>query len=76
MEIDSGICRPDGADDRFGFCFYKDVTPTAFVICTLALIEYDANKMAVEAWRSAFEIGLGGQSETAIATSPLTGFLN
>ena len=35
-----------------------------------------AFKLAVEAGRSAFEIGLGEQSETASATSPLTAFLN
>jgi thiazole synthase len=31
---------------------------------------------AVEAGRAAFEIGLGETSESANATSPLTGFLN
>ena len=32
-----------------------------------------AFKLAVEAGRSAFEFGLGAQSETASATSPLDG---
>ena len=41
MKID-GICRPYGAINLFGLCFYKDVTPTAFGICAPALIEYDA----------------------------------
>jgi thiazole synthase len=35
-----------------------------------------AFKMAVEAGRAAFESGLGEQSETASATSPLTAFLD
>jgi thiazole synthase len=35
-----------------------------------------AFKMAVEAGRTAFESGLGAQSEIASATSPLTGFLD
>jgi len=35
-----------------------------------------AFKQAVEAGRTAFEIGLGALSETASATSPLTAFLD
>jgi thiazole synthase len=35
-----------------------------------------AFKLAVEAGRSAFEIGLAEQQTSASATSPLTGFLN
>ena len=35
-----------------------------------------AFKMAVEAGRAAYEAGLGLQSEAAIATSPLTAFLD
>jgi thiazole synthase len=35
-----------------------------------------AFKMAVEAGRSAYESGLGAQSDSASATSPLTAFLN
>jgi thiazole synthase len=35
-----------------------------------------AFKAAVEAGRTAFEVGLGAPSEMASATSPLTGFLN
>jgi len=35
-----------------------------------------AFKMAVEAGRAAFEIGLSAPLETANATSPLTGFLD
>jgi thiazole synthase len=34
-----------------------------------------AFRMAVEAGRAAYEIGLGETSETAQATSPLTAFL-
>ncbi len=35
-----------------------------------------AFKMAVEAGRAAYEIGLGAQQETASPTSPLTAFLS
>jgi len=35
-----------------------------------------AFKMAVEAGRAAFEVGLGALQETASATSPLTAFLD
>ena len=35
------ICRPYGADDLFGFGFYKDVTPTAFGIGAFMLFGYD-----------------------------------
>jgi len=35
-----------------------------------------AFRLAVEAGRTAFELGLGAVSESARATSPLTGFLN
>jgi len=35
-----------------------------------------AFKLAVEAGRAAYEIGLGEQHAEASATSPLTGFLN
>jgi len=35
-----------------------------------------AFKMAVEAGRAAYEIGLVAPQETASATSPLTGFLD
>ena len=34
-----------------------------------------AFRLAVEAGRDAYEIGLGSQRETACPTSPLTGFL-
>jgi thiazole synthase len=35
-----------------------------------------AFKMAVESGRMAFEAGLGSVSKSAVASSPLTGFLN
>jgi thiazole synthase len=35
-----------------------------------------AFKMAVEAGRAAFESGLASAQETAVATSPLTAFLD
>ena len=51
---------------------------------SLATVErpwaFDGNgedfKLAVEAGRAAFEIGLAASQETASATSPLTAFLN
>ena len=35
------ICRPYGADNLFGFGFYKDVTPTAFGIGVGVPFGYD-----------------------------------
>ena len=54
----------------------------AVLVNTAIAIASDANRMAhafkqaVEAGRTAFEIGLGSQQTTASATSPLTAFLN
>ena len=42
MKNNFRICRPYGADDLFGFGFYKDVTPTAFGIGALVPFGYDA----------------------------------
>ena len=58
----------------------QDAVPEVNIAIAVAV--NDPNRMgiafkhAVEAGRSAYEIGLGSQSETASATSPLTAFLN
>ena len=49
---------------------------TAIAVASDASRMAVAFKLAVEAGRAAFEIGLASQQATASATSPLTGFLN
>jgi thiazole synthase len=54
----------------------------AVLVNTAVAVSSDPNriavafKMAVEAGRAAYEIGLASQQETASATSPLTAFLD
>ena len=42
MRNNSRICHPYGADNLFGFGFYKDATPTAFGIGAPVPFRYDA----------------------------------
>ena len=74
--VDAGIGAPSHAAEAM------EMGADAVLVNTAIAVAQDANRMAiafkqaVEAGRSAYEIGLGSQSETASATSPLTGFLN
>ncbi len=74
--VDAGIGAPSHAAEAM------EMGADAVLVNTAIAVASDANKMAVafkqavEAGRSAFEIGLGAQTEIASATSPLTGFLN
>ena len=74
--VDAGIGAPSHAAEAM------ELGADAVLVNTAIAVANDANKMAiafkmaVEAGRSAFENGLGVQSEVASATSPLTGFLN
>ena len=74
--VDAGIGAPSHAAEAM------ELGADAVLVNTAIAVAHDANKMAiafkmaVEAGRSAFENGLGAQSEMASATSPLTGFLN
>lgn len=74
--VDAGLGAPSHAAEAM------ELGADAVLINTAIAIASDANRMArafakaVEAGRDAYEIGLGATSDTAHATSPLTGFLD
>src|SRR5271167_1637569 len=74
--VDAGLGAPSHAAEAM------EMGADAVLVNTAIAVANDPNRMgiafklAVEAGRSAYEIGLGAQSETASATSPLTAFLN
>ena len=74
--VDAGIGAPSHAAEAM------ELGADAVLVNTAIAIARDANRMAVafkqavEAGRTAFEIGLGAQQSAASATSPLTAFLN
>ena len=74
--VDAGLGAPSHAAEAM------ELGADAVLVNTAVAVSSDPNriaiafKMAVEAGRSAYEIGLGAKSETASATSPLTAFLN
>jgi thiazole synthase len=74
--VDAGIGAPSHAAEAM------ELGADAVLVNTAIAVANDPNRMgiafklAVEAGRSAYEIGLGAQSEVASATSPLTAFLN
>ncbi|MEN9575081.1 MAG: hypothetical protein RL514_2936 [Verrucomicrobiota bacterium] len=74
--VDAGIGAPSHAAEAM------ELGADAVLVNTAIAIASDANRMArafqqaVEAGRTAFELGLGTQQTTASATSPLTAFLN
>jgi len=74
--VDAGLGAPSHAAEAM------ELGADAVLVNTAIAVAADPNrmalafKMAVEAGRAAFEIGLAAQLETAHATSPLTGFLD
>ena len=74
--VDAGLGVPSHAAEAM------ELGADAVLINTAIAIASDPNrmavafKMAVEAGRAAYEMGLGAPLPTASATSPLTGFLN
>ncbi len=74
--VDAGIGAPSHAAEAM------ELGADAVLVNTAIAIASDANRMAVafkqavEAGRTAFEVGLGAQQASASATSPLTAFLN
>jgi thiazole synthase len=73
--VDAGLGAPSHAAEAMELGADAVLVNTAIAVaddpCRMAV----AFKLAVEAGRLAYEIGLAAQSETASATSPLTGFL-
>jgi thiazole synthase len=74
--VDAGIGAPSHAAEAM------ELGADAVLVNTAIAIADDPNRMAiafklaVEAGRTAYEVGLGAQNETASATSPLTAFLS
>jgi thiazole synthase len=73
--VDAGLGAPSHAAEAM------ELGADAVLVNTAIAVASDPNrmaiafKMAVEAGRAAFEMGLTAQHDTASATSPLTGFL-
>src|SRR5215212_4734744 len=74
--VDAGIGAPSHAAEAL------ELGADAVLVNTAIAVANDPNRMAVafaqavEAGRTAFEVGLGSAQFTASPTSPLTGFLN
>ena len=74
--VDAGLGAPSHAAEAM------ELGADAVLVNTALAVADDPNRMAmafrmaVEAGRMAFEVGLGPSLETASATSPLTGFLH
>ena len=74
--VDAGLGAPSHAAEAM------ELGADAVLVNTAIAVASDPNrmavafKMAVEAGRAAFEMGLAGQLDTASTTSPLTGFLD
>lgn len=74
--VDAGLGAPSHAAEAM------ELGADAVLVNTAIAVAQDSNRMAVafaqavEAGRTAFEVGLGAPQFTASATSPLTGFLD
>lgn len=73
--VDAGIGAPSHASEAFEMGADAVLVNTAIAIASDPARMGVAFKMAVEAGRAAYEMGLADSSEEAIATSPLTTFL-
>lgn len=74
--VDAGIGAPSHAAEAMELGADAVLVNTAIAIASDPDRMAVAFKLAVEAGRAAFEIGLAAQADTASATSPLTAFLN
>lgn len=74
--VDAGIGAPSHAAEAMELGADAVLVNTAIAVAADPDRMAIAFKQAVEAGRSAYEIGLGPQSPTASATSPLTAFLD
>ncbi|MDB6025760.1 MAG: aldolase-type tim barrel [Verrucomicrobiales bacterium] len=74
--VDAGIGAPSHAAEAMELGADAVLVNTAMAVASDPCRMGTAFKMAVEAGRAAFEIGLGAQHDTASPTSPLTAFLN
>src|ERR1043166_8282713 len=74
--VDAGLGAPSHAAEAMELGADAVLVNTAIAIASDANRMAAAFKLAVEAGRTAYEIGLAAQQESASATSPLTGFLD
>ncbi len=74
--VDAGLGAPSHAAEAMELGADAVLVNTAMAIPSDPVRMGEAFKLAVEAGRAAYEIGLPMQRDTASATSPLTGFLN
>src|SRR5437667_3728309 len=73
--VDAGLGAPSHAAEAMELGAEAGLVNTAIAVASNPNRMALAFKMAVEAGRTAFEIGLAAQLDTASATSPLTAFL-
>lgn len=73
--VDAGLGAPSHAAEAMEMGADAVLVNTAIAVANEPVRMAVAFKLAVEAGRTAFTSGLGSSSETAIATSPLTAFL-
>jgi len=73
--VDAGLGAPSQAAEAMEMGADAVLVNTAIAVATTPSEMAKAFKMAVEAGRMAFEIGLAPKHQSAEATSPLTGFL-
>ncbi len=74
--VDAGLGAPSHAAEAMELGADAVLVNTAIAVASDPSRMALAFKWAVEAGRAAYEIGVGAPSETAIPTSPLTGFLS
>ena len=73
--VDAGLGAPSHAAEAMEMGADAALVNTAIAVARDPVRMAVAFKMAIEAGRAAFEIGLAAQLDTASATSPLTAFL-
>ena len=73
--VDAGLGAPSHAAEAMEMGADAALVNTAIAVAGDPIRMAVAFKLAIEAGRAAFEIGLAAQLETASATSPLTAFL-
>lgn len=73
--VDAGLGAPSHAAEAMELGADAVLVNTAIAVAADPVRMAVAFRMAVEAGRAAFEVGLASQSDTGSPTSPLTGFL-
>jgi len=74
--VDAGLGAPSHAAEAMEMGADAVLINTALAIAHDPCRMAEAFKLAVQAGRAAFEVGLGSISEIAHPTSPLTAFVN